>query len=197
MPGQLPAGFKDETNMMEYRQIPKQQKLLVQQGRLPFTRRYTIEKYGNDAFLPSGDSILHHVNQTDKDIDPDMRTRRFKADVRRCEPGAYSSNSRSQGSMHTINQIPSTNQENILKEITQSALPIKTPYVVDPSQHSIRYKSKRVSHSNRKILVTSKDMRKLPPPPEGYEYFEEVSVEEEESEEEAQKKGKRKDQAVG
>lgn len=183
--------------MIEYRQIPKQQKLLVQQGRLPFTRRYTTEKYGNDAFVPSGTSILHHVNQTDKDIDFDMRTRRFKAEVRRSEPGAYSSNSRSQESLRTVPHIPPTSQESILKEITQPPVPIKSPYAVEPSRHSIRNSSNRVSLSNRKILVSTKDMRKLPPPPEGYEYFEEVSVEEEESEDEGQKKRRRKDQAIG
>lgn len=44
IPIKEPEGFKEETNMLEYREIPKQQKLLVQQGRLPFTRRYTKEK---------------------------------------------------------------------------------------------------------------------------------------------------------
>ena len=112
IPVKHPEGFKDETSMIEYRQIPKQVKLLVQQGRLPFTRRYGREKYGDDKDY-SGGSILYHINQTERDVDPDMRTRRFKAEVRRSEPGAYSTKSNSVRSMHEIDNINLINPKSI------------------------------------------------------------------------------------
>jgi hypothetical protein len=73
-PIQSPEGFKDETNMIEYKDLPKQIKLKAQQGRLPFTRRYGKERYGHDSewLFKYQRDILHHVNQTEKDNDPDM-----------------------------------------------------------------------------------------------------------------------------
>ena len=99
IPSKHPAGFSDKTNMIEYKQIPKQVKLTVQQGRLPFTRRYGREMYGEEDNNYAEHSILYHANQTEKDHDKDMRTRRFKAEVRRSEPGAYSTKSNSVRSM--------------------------------------------------------------------------------------------------
>jgi len=182
IPQQHPAGFKDEINMLEYKDIPKQMKLNAQQGRLPFTRRYTNEKYGYSQTMPSSGDILHHVNQTHKDNDPDMKTRRFKADVRRSEPGAYSQYSASCGnSRRNASEIPSTNQSQILEEITRSQAP-----VVEQAPHHISRRSvdqsNRARVSNRKYLVNTRDFRKLPAAPQGYEYFEEVSQEEEEDE---------------
>jgi hypothetical protein len=180
IPSKLPEGLKEESSIIDYRTLPKQQKLLAQQGRLPFTRRYTKEKYGEDSSLTQA-SILYHINQTDKDHDPDMCTRRFKAEIRRTEPNAYSSQI-SNYSMQDPREIPSSHQSRLIEEILKP----KITHVNENNEISKRSKksSKRVRMSNRKFIVNSRDFNKLPVPPSGYEYFEEVSVEDEESEEE-------------
>uniref|UniRef100_A0A7S3JAI2 Uncharacterized protein n=1 Tax=Euplotes harpa TaxID=151035 RepID=A0A7S3JAI2_9SPIT len=193
IPVKQPAGLQDETNMIEYKQIPKQEKLLVQQGRLPFTRRYTKEKYGSDYKNYTQESILYHINQTAQDVDPDMRTRRFKADVRRTEPNAYSSKAESKRSLHSNSEVPSS------RHISDKMSPIQSNRSFDrrqteaqeiqtqlPSRHqksSTHIGSKRHSKHATKY-IGGQSIGQLTYVPAPNEYYEEVTVEEEESESE-------------
>ena len=138
--------------MIDYRTLPKQEKLAAQLGRLPFTRRYTKEKYGNDQTASSGYNFMHHINQTEKDVDPDMATRRFKADVRRSEPGAYSSKANSIRSVSNSSRAPPISQHQILNQIKYSP-PEQSPYV-DPSNRSYR--------KNSRLLLRNLDIQNVP-----------------------------------
>eukprot|EP00344_Euplotes_crassus_P004837 CAMPEP_0197014282 /NCGR_PEP_ID=MMETSP1380-20130617/69677_1 /TAXON_ID=5936 /ORGANISM="Euplotes crassus, Strain CT5" /LENGTH=260 /DNA_ID=CAMNT_0042439181 /DNA_START=380 /DNA_END=1160 /DNA_ORIENTATION=+ len=177
VPVSIPQGLKKDSNMIEYKGIPKQRKLLAQQGRLPFTRRYTKEKYGNEQ--PYNNlSLLHHENQTERDIDPEMRSRRFKAELRRAE-STSTYNSQSVRSIKPMEHPPSSHHSQIMQS-PSLIKPIKNPK--QSRRLVLKESSRRISPSKRKFIVNTRDLRRLPPPPEGYEYFEEVS--EEESEEE-------------
>lgn len=116
-PIQSPEGFKDETNMIEYKDLPKQIKLKAQQGRLPFTRRYGKERYGHDSewLFKYQRDILHHVNQTEKDNDPDMCTRRFKAEVRKKRPNR--SHNCSPSELPNVSMLNTQSQKSILDAI--------------------------------------------------------------------------------
>jgi len=208
IPSKLPEGFKEDTNMIEYKHLPTQLKITTQLGRLPFTRRYTKEKYGDDPASYSGPSILYHINQTDKDNDPDMCTRRFKSDVRRSEPNAYSEKAHSIRSGYSSHQLQPINQSQILNQILHSdnmkALPIAesekaitkesrrnnlsqhslnkgVDKQIDPmSRHSIAVKTRGSRKSNKlKLRSNHKNTNII-----SGEYYEEVTDEEEESEEE-------------
>mmetsp|Transcript_21758 Transcript_21758/g.19273 ORF Transcript_21758/g.19273 Transcript_21758/m.19273 type:complete len:178 (+) Transcript_21758:656-1189(+) len=166
--------------MIDYRSIPKQQKMVAQQGRLPFTRRYTKEKYGEEDSYMSSPSFLYHENQTDKDHDRDMSSRRFKAEIRQSQDGS-SYSSKSMKSLKTISEIPSMRSQ-IVKNQSQ---PNQLKHISkQKKQLEIIKSSQRISPSKRKISVNTKQLKNLPHPPDGYEYFEEMSGEEEESEEE-------------
>lgn len=211
IPVGLPAGFKHESNMIDYRSIPKQQKIATQLGRLPFTRRYTQEKYGNDQTISSGPSILYHINQTEKDNDPDMRTRRFKSELRRYENDIKNPNIKSTDHLRHIikstqlthsmekqepnlSRVPSNYSYSPLRsgnsavKVINDPLPnVKNEYGTNQiieKRTSPPNSNHSISPSQRRYIINSRDLTRLPPPPQGYEYFEEVSVEEDEDEDE-------------
>ena len=189
VPVGIPKGLHEGSNIMEYKGIPKQQKLKAQQGRLPFTRRYSKEKYGDDNIRNNDHSILYHINQTDKDFDRDMNSRRFKAELRGSQdPNSSYSNvkSRSMRSIKIAKEIPPSKQRRVVPNSSQLNKLRNIPSQREKKITLVK-SSQKISPSQRKIFVNSKYFRKLPPPPFGYEYFEEISVEEEESEEEHEK----------
>lgn len=157
-----PAGFKEDTTMMEYAKIPKQVKLLAQRGRLPFTRRYTKEKFGDETMSRMPDNILHHVDQTHNDHDPHMKTRRFKADVRRSEPGAYSSVSSSSRSLPRIDEVPGSVRFNSKTMKKDDRRDPDSAYFKASTEHNSPKRSRRLAEDpNQDISHSSDNINKV------------------------------------